>query len=169
VVATCSICACEDEPELNNRYWRATSLALRHGGAGGRHHRQRRRQISLQQRALRLHRLDLRRRRSGVGLGLGHRGAVIIVVDLHDQLAGLDMRIVLHRNRLHIACNLGAERGQVGCEVSIVGGLVTGFAFPAIPLRKADEQHRRRQNETEGAPNQPRNSRQVPSALRFSG
>ena len=91
-------------------------------------------------------------RRLGVGdirLGLLQLGAVIVVVDLHQQVAGFDLLEVAYGDVADIAWNLGGERSQIGVQVGVVRGLQDGRSHPPIPFVGDEFDEARDQNQDE--------------------
>ena len=58
--------------------------------------------------------------REHAGLGLLHLRAKIIVFDLHEEITGLDLLVVLDRDHRHNARDLGAQRRDIGPDIGIV-------------------------------------------------
>jgi hypothetical protein len=69
-----------------------------------------------------------------VPLGLVKLGAVVVVLDLHQQVAGLDPLEIIHKDMGNIARHFCRQRRQVGGEISIVGALLRRGAHPPIPF-----------------------------------
>ena len=80
--------------------------------------------------------LDCRLRAEEVGLRLRHFCAVIGIVDLHQQIAGLHALEIVDRDPMYIPLDLGAERGDVAADVCVVCGLPDTAACPTVPLRR---------------------------------
>ena len=86
-----------------------------------------------------------------IGLGLGQLGLLVGIVQLDQDLTGLDPLVVAHQNLGHAPRQLRADQGGVGLDEGVVG------AFPPLavqpPDRAADDQghdddHRRDQRQT---------------------
>ena len=93
---------------------------------------------------LQLHRRELR-------LGMVERDLVVAVVELDQQLAGLDRLVVGHRDRDDAAADIGADRDHVGLGEGVVGlGIAARGEIPVG--RDGDEQHRHRQHQHDAQP-----------------
>jgi hypothetical protein len=63
------------------------------------------------------------------------RGAIAVIDDVEQQIAGLNFLKVLHRHAAVITGALRRERHQIGFEVGVGGG----------PIRSTNSSHERRQ------------------------
>ena len=86
----------------------------------------------------RLQILDRRLGAGEIGLRLGDASAVIVVLDLDQQIALLDLLKVVDRHPSDITLDLGAERCDVTADVGVVRGLPHAVTDPAVPA--GDEQ-----------------------------
>ena len=118
---------------------------------------------------MRLHFRDLRLGGGDIGRCLSPRGAIIIVHNLDNELPGTDLVKILHRDGTDIAGDLGAERGEIGLQISVVSRLVARFPFPAVPLGEADDEDNRRHHEAQCAPDQSRDFWNLPLPYRGNG
>jgi hypothetical protein len=69
-----------------------------------------------------------------IPLGLVKLGAIVVVLDLHQQVAGLDPLEIIHKDMGNIARHFCRERRQVGGEISIVGALLRRGSHPPVPF-----------------------------------
>jgi hypothetical protein len=70
---------------------------------------------------------------SDAGLRLGDLRLVIGGINLHQQIAGLDVLVIGHGNGENLAGDPAAQPRQVGPNIGIVGGLNDGASDPGIP------------------------------------
>ncbi len=66
-------------------------------------------------------------------MGLLEAGAVIVILDLDQQLALFHLLKIIDRDPAHITLDLGAERRDVAAGIGVVGGLANTGANPDIP------------------------------------
>ena len=74
----------------------------------------------------------------GARTGLIDMGPIFGRIDLHQQVAGADRLIIGDQQAGDAACDLGADRGGVGAQRGIVGGLVGQAGDPAAPAQRHD-------------------------------
>ncbi len=82
-------------------------------------------------------------------VGLVDLGAIIVIDDLDQQIAGFDLLEIPHSDLADIAGNLGGERRQVGMQIGVVGALHRGRSNPPVPLNgdEGDERSDQKQDE----------------------
>ncbi len=114
---------------------------------------------------LELVRLEVRDRGLGagdVGLALGQARPIVVVLDLDQEIACLDLLEVTDRDGADIAVDLGAERRDVAPDIRIVGRLGAPHPDPAVPAggqqqrQPADDQHDRERPREPGEPGEQR-------------
>ena len=69
-----------------------------------------------------------------VSLGLCHPGAIIVSLDLDQQVARLDPLKIVHGHSPHVPFDLGAERRDVAANIGVVRNLPDCQANPTVPL-----------------------------------
>src|SRR6478672_4761109 len=68
------------------------------------------------------------------GIGLTDLRPIVIALQLHEEVALVNLLVVGHIHRLHNARHLGTERSKVSANVCIVCNLVSLATLPRIPL-----------------------------------
>src|SRR6266446_7417021 len=64
--------------------------------------------------------LNARTRSRNCGIGLINLRPIVIVLQLDEEIALVDVLVVGYIRRAHNACHLGTERGKVAANVSII-------------------------------------------------
>src|SRR5882672_3124357 len=90
--------------------------------------------------------LNARTRGRDCGVGLINLRPIVIVFQLDDVVALVDLLVVRHIHRAYDACHLGAERSDVAANISIVGNLVDLATFPRIPVTCDGDQNGQSEN-----------------------
>jgi len=103
----------------------------------------------------RLQILDRRVRAEHVRFGLRDMGLILVIVDLHQQVAFLHRLEVLDRDLADIAIDLGADRRDIAAHIGVVGGLPHAGADPAVPSGDDEGGNRRRDQQDGDADRQP--------------
>src|SRR6266851_1586504 len=78
--------------------------------------------------------LNARTRSRNCGIGLINLRLIVIVLQLDEEVALVDLLVVGHIHRAHNACNLGTERSKVAANVSIIRNLLYLSTFPCVPV-----------------------------------
>src|SRR5258708_3325474 len=69
-------------------------------------------------------------------LALIDLGLIVIILQFDEEIALVNLLVVSRAHRAHDACHLGAERGKVAANVSIIRDLLYLSAFPCVPVTR---------------------------------
>jgi len=78
--------------------------------------------------------LYARTRSRNCGIGLINLRPIVIVLQLDEEVALVDLLVVGHIHRAHNACHLGSERSKSAANVCIICNLFDLGTFPPIPV-----------------------------------
>jgi hypothetical protein len=102
--------------------------------------------------ALRLECLNCRRGGIDARGDLVHGRDIVPLIDLHDELPGMDALEVLHRHGGHVAGHFRCDRRQVRLGVRVIGRLRPGVRLPPVPARSDEHQRPDRKQKYDRAP-----------------
>src|ERR1700674_3514440 len=93
--------------------------------------------------------LNARTRSRNCGIGLINLRLIVIVLQLDEEVALVNLLVVSHLHRAHDSRYLGTERGNVAANVSIICNLVDLATFPRIPVTCDGDQNGQSENHHE--------------------
>src|SRR6266851_7178403 len=93
--------------------------------------------------------LNARTRSRNCGVGLIDLCPIVIVLQLDEEVALVDLLVVSHLHCAHDSRYLGTERGKVAANVSIICNLVDLATFPRIPVTCDGDQNGQSENHHE--------------------
>src|SRR5258708_6242328 len=81
--------------------------------------------------------------------GLIYLGLIVIVLQLDEEVALVNLLVVSHIHRAHNTCHLGTERSKIATNVSIICNLFDLATFPRIPVTCDGDQNDQSENHHE--------------------
>ncbi len=80
--------------------------------------------------------------RGHCAFGLGHGGAIVAIIDLHQQVTGMHDLVVGDSHLRDVAGHLGTDHGDIAADIGVVGVLdEAANAPPVTAINHAGYQH----------------------------